>query len=79
MQTKHETVMHLDEEKSSERDEVVVFTNDDGESDNLSDLTLDWDVWVRMHRPDTITMTVVPGDALNIGGTEVEGHATESL
>ncbi len=65
MITKHETVMLLEEEKSDERTEKIVFTNDDGTSDLVETFNMDWDVWVRMNRPDTITVTVVPGDHLN--------------
>lgn len=65
MISKHETVMLLDKLESSEREEKIVFSNDDGESDLVEVYTMDYDVWTRMHKPDTITISVVPGDTLN--------------
>lgn len=63
--TEHATVMHLDEERSSERNEEIFYTNDDGESDLVEDFKMDWDVYVRMGRPQVITINVRPFDALN--------------
>lgn len=62
----HRTVMHVDNERTSEREEEVWFIVPEGGSPDLyEDLMLDWDVWCRMHKPHTITITVVPGDTLS--------------
>jgi hypothetical protein len=86
MMTMHEVVLTKDESRFDERDEDVWFTTPedsvDGEdySDLWHDLKLDWDVWVRMGRPTTITMTINVGNVLDkdtdpadlIAGTQVQ-------
>ena len=82
MQTMHRVVMSVDTELTDEEIEKVVFVpNDDEGSDMYEQMSLDWDVWCRMHKPHEITVTVEPGNKMeepelsdvqdNIGGTPV--------
>ena len=57
----------LDRSDSSDSDEEVYFDKGDDEPSpsNLRDLYIPRQMWEDMGNPDKITVTVVPGDALN--------------
>lgn len=57
--TKTRTIMH--------RKNALVFTCEDGEEEYANHrLAFDGDVWDDMGQPDTITVTIEPGDTLNV-------------
>lgn len=80
MITRHRVIMTIDNLRTDEREEDVWFIvpEEDPESDLMHDFQMDWDVWVRMHKPHTITLTVEVGDTLN-EEPAVEGLGGEKI